>query len=75
MKVFPDNSSGELRLSAQLRQWLESHDHFHGNREILAVISGRALLRLDGRPVRISGLNRRQKRQLRAHRLADLVIG
>ena len=54
MKVFPDNSSGELRLSAQLRQWLESHDHFHGNREILAVISGRALLRLDGRPVRIS---------------------
>ena len=54
MKVFPDNSSGALRLSAQLRQWLESHEHFHGNREILAVISGRALLRLDGRPVRIS---------------------
>ena len=54
MKVFTDNSSGKLRLSAQLRQWLESHEHFHGNREILAVISGRALLCLDGRPVRIS---------------------
>ncbi|MBE6372718.1 MAG: cupin domain-containing protein, partial [Lentisphaerae bacterium] len=54
MKVFTDNSSGKLRLSAQLRQWLESHEHFHGNREILAVISGRALLSLAGRPVRIS---------------------
>ena len=49
MKVFTDNSSGTLRLSAQLRQWLESHEHFHGNREILAVISGRALLCLAGR--------------------------
>ena len=54
MKVFTDNFSGKLRLSAQLRRWLESHEHFHGNREILAVISGRALLCLDGRPVRIS---------------------
>ena len=54
MKVFTDNFSGKLRLSAQLRRWLESHEHFHGNREILAVISGRALLCLDGRPVRLS---------------------
>ena len=54
MKVFPDNSPGKLRLTAQLRQWLENHEHFHGYREILAVISGRALLRLNGRPVRLS---------------------
>lgn len=33
------------------------------------------ILRISGgRPVRISGLSRRQKRQLRAHRLADLII-
>ena len=52
---YPSDLPGEnLKLTPQERIWLERHDHFHGDREILAVISGRALLRLDGRPVRIS---------------------
>ncbi len=54
MKVFPDEPSGKLRLTAQERSWLENHEHFHGCREILAVIRSRALLCLNGRPVRLS---------------------
>ena len=54
MKYPADIPAGNVRLKPQERVWLESHEHFHGNREILAVIRGRALLRLDGRPVRIS---------------------
>ena len=54
MKVSTDNSFGKLRLSAPLRQWLDSHEHFHGCREILAVIRSRAVLCLNGRPVRLS---------------------
>ena len=54
MKYPSDLSGGNLELTPQEWNWLESHDHFHGNREILAVISGRAMLRLDGRPVRVS---------------------
>ena len=54
MKEFADISSGKLRITEPLRHWLENHEHFHGYREILAVISGRALLCLDGRPVRLS---------------------
>lgn len=54
MKIIPDNSFRELRLSAPLRRWLDSHEHFHGCREILAVIRSRAVLCLNGRPVRLS---------------------
>ena len=54
MNYPADIPAGNLRLKPQDRVWLESHEHFHGYREILAVISGRALLRLDGRPVRLS---------------------
>ena len=54
MKVFPDDPSGKVRLTAQQRHWLDNHEHFHGCREILAVIRSRALLCLNGRPVRLS---------------------
>ena len=54
IKYPADIPARNLRLKPQDRVWLESHEHFHGNREILAVISGRALLCLDGRPVRLS---------------------
>lgn len=52
---FPEDIPAEnVSLLWQERQWLESHEHLHGSREILAVISGQALLRLDGHLVRIS---------------------
>ena len=54
MKFPKDIPARDVKLMPQERLWLESHEHFHGYREILAVISGQALLRLDGRPVRIS---------------------
>ena len=54
MKFAKDIPARNVKLTPQERNWLECHDHFHGYREILAVISGQALLRLDGRLVRIT---------------------
>ena len=54
LKFPADLPAGNFKLTPQQRHWLESHEHFHGSREILAVISGQALLRLDGRLVRVS---------------------
>ena len=54
MKYPADIPARNLKLKPEERVWLENHEHFHGYREILAVISGRALLHLDGRPIRLS---------------------
>ena len=54
MKYPADIPARNLKLKPEERVWLENHEHFHGYREILAVISGCALLHLDGRPVRLS---------------------
>lgn len=54
LKTVSDFSRKGLRLTREERQWLDSHEHSHGRREILAVVRGQALLRLAGRTIRLS---------------------
>lgn len=54
MRQLCEAGESELSLTRAQRDWLDNHEQSHGSREFLAVIRGTALLRVDGRPIRLN---------------------
>ena len=54
MRQLSEFGKNELFLTREQQNWLDNHEQSHGSREFLAVISGTALLRVDGRPIRLN---------------------